>query len=106
MKKSKFVNKTYIGGWLCVHIGVARVTPVFHKTENGTSRNKCAGHRQYYYLLQRFTHDGKFEKMIRLNAAQMKAVAEGTRTVDYFEELFRKRENKKATQKIMYSFCD
>lgn len=91
-RTSKFVGNTY-SGWTVVHIGVAHV--------QGAGA-KWAYHRNYYYLVERVTSDGKCTKQVRLNANYMKALAEGTFDIEAYADKHAK--TKRAIAKTNYSF--
>ena len=108
MKKSKYLGMTN-GDWKCTHVGVARVQPAFKKKKDEAGkrvRSKNAGHQTYYYIFERLTSDLKAEKMVRLNASQIRRVADGWTTVESVAELKKRAAGKKFTQKVSYSFCD
>lgn len=88
---SKYVGNTY-NGWKVVHIGIARV--------HGAGEYK--GHRNYYYLVERITSDGKFTKQVRLDADKMRGLANGTFDIEAFAD--RHAHTKSATRKTNYSF--
>lgn len=109
MRKSKFVG-TKSGNWECIGYSIARVQPAYHingRDENGKKlRSISAGHRQYDYLWERLTSDGKAMKTIKLNALQAKQVLDGKRTV---EEFAMKKEAKRSfavKDRVNYCFCD
>jgi hypothetical protein len=103
MRKSKYFGYKN-GEWVCTHVGISRVQPAFKK---GTRiRAKRPGHRSYYYVFERLTHDGKAEKMIRLTAAQAKLVYDGVFNVEYYADLFKTKQNPRFVEKVSYSFCD
>lgn len=105
MKTSKYLGLKS-GNWTCTHVGVAAITPAFKKVEARRVRCKSAGHRQYYYIFERPTSDGKAIKMIRLSAQQANLVLNGFKTV---EEYALKKEVERSPifiHKVSYSFCD
>lgn len=103
MRFSKYLNFKS-GPWTCIHVGVATVTPAF---KAGTKiRNKSAGHRQYYYIFERPTSDGKAMKMVRLNAQQANLVLNGYRTVEGYAKKKKRERSTAFKQKVSYSFCD
>lgn len=96
------------GDWKCTHVGVASITGAYKKKKvHGKAvRNVTPGHRNYYYIFERLTHDQKAMKMIRLNAQQVRRVRDGWYTV---EELADKKSAKRSQvfkDKVSYSFCD
>lgn len=91
-KTSKYVGNTYLG-WTVVHMGIARVQ------SGGT---KWAYHRNYYYLVERVTSDGKCVKQVRLDANKMCALARGTFDIEAFAD--KKAHSKRATGKTNYAF--
>jgi len=107
MKKTKYLGKTFDNNWRCEHVGVARTQPVFYK---GTKvRTLRPGHQTYYYLFIRRTSDGKFEKMVRLNAMQAAQVYKGAKTVEYYstKKKNKQKENKAdILNKVGYYFID
>lgn len=108
MKKSKYLGMTN-GDWKCTHVGVARVQPAFKKKKDEAGkrvRSKSAGHQHYYYIFERLTSDGIANKMVRLNASQVRRVFDGWTTVESVAELKKRAAGKKFTQKVSYSFCD
>ena len=103
MKKSKYLGMTN-GNWTCTHVGIATVTPTF---KPGTRvRYTSAGHRQYYYIFERLTHDLKAEKMIRLSAAQVLLVQRGVKTVEEYANKKKASKTRVFKDKVSYSFCD
>ena len=103
MKKSKYLGMTN-GDWTCTHVGIATVTPTF---KPGTRvRHKSAGHRQYYYIFERLTHDLKAEKQVRLSAAQILRVKNGYQTVEENADKKKATRTKTFTNKVSYTFCD
>ena len=108
MKKSKYLGMEN-GDWTCTYVGVARVQPAFKKKKDPTGkrvRSKNAGHQTYYYIFERLTSDGIAEKMVRLNASQVRRVLDGWTTVESVAELKKRAASRKFTQKVSYSFCD
>jgi hypothetical protein len=107
MRKSKYLNMES-GEWTCTHVGVADVQPTRcrqKRLHGKLARSKHPGSQQYYYIFERLTSDAKAMKMIRLNAAQARAVLEGKYTV---EDLAKKKAAKNAQafkEKVSYSFC-
>ena len=103
MKKTKYLGMTN-GDWTCTHVGIATVTPTF---KPGTRvRYKSAGHRQYYYIFERLTHDFKAEKMVRLSAAQALLVQRGLKTVEEYADKKKASKTRVFKNKVSYSFCD
>lgn len=80
MKKSKYLGRVFDNGWVCTHVGVARVQPKFYKGTKDVS--KRPGHATYYYIFERITSDRKAEKMIRLNCKEAAAVYRGEVSVE------------------------
>ena len=108
MKKSKYLGLKS-GDWVCSHIGVDRIQPAFtqQRGDDGKKiRSKRAGHCCYYYIFERLTSDLKAEKMVRLNASQVRRVFDGWTTVESVAELKKRAAGRKFTQKVSYSFCD
>ena len=107
MRTSKYLNRIF-GNWKCIHVGVADVQPAFcrRKVNGKRVRSKSPGSRQYYYAFERITSDQKAMKMIRLNAAQVRQVLNGTYTVEYFAEKKEAKRSQLFTEKVSYSFCD
>ena len=108
MKKSKYLGMKN-GDWTCTHVGIARVQPAFKKKRDyygNRVRSKNPGHQTYYYIFERLTSDGLAEKMVRLNASQIRRVADGWTTVESVSELKKRAASRKFTQKVSYSFCD
>ena len=107
MRKSKFVGMRS-GNWECVHMGVADVQPAYcrRRVDGKRVRSKSPGSRQYYYAFERLTSDAKAMKMIRLNAAQVRQVLNGTHTVEYFAEKKAAKKSQLFKEKVSYSFCD
>ena len=52
------------------------------------------------------TSDGLADKMVRLNASQIRRVLDGWTTVESVAELKKRAASRKFTQKVSYSFCD
>lgn len=92
MRTSKYVGKEF-KGWKISHIGIASVQG---------AHNKYAYHRNYYYLAERETSDGKCLKQIRLNAKQMQMLAAGTFDVEAFADGH--VHSQKATARTNYAF--
>lgn len=90
-RTSKYVGNTYLG-WTVVHMGIAGIH----------GAGKYRGHRNYYYLVERITSDGKCIKQIRLDAKKMKALANGTFDIEAFAD--KKAHSKRATGKTNYAF--
>ena len=108
MKKSKYLGMKF-DNWQCTHVGVARVQPVYTQmvAMNGRKyKSRRPGHQTYYYIFERLTSDGLAEKMVRLNASQIRRVADGWTTVESVSELKKRAASRKFTQKVSYSFCD
>jgi hypothetical protein len=103
MRKSKYLGMKN-GEWLCTHMGIATVTPTFKPRTR--IRYKSAGHRQYYYIFERLTHDLKAEKMVRLSAAQVLLVYKGLKTVEEYADKKKASKAKAFKNKVSYSFCD
>jgi len=94
MRKSKYVGNTY-SGWTVTHIGIASVQ---------SKKAKWAFHRNYYYLVERVTSDGKCEKQIRLNGNQMVQLARGTFDIEAYALKLKAKKTHKATNRVNYSF--
>ncbi len=108
MRKSKYLGMTN-GDWKCTHVGVSRVQPALTKKKDDAGRrvrSKNPGHQTYYYIFERLTSDGLAEKMVRLNASQVRRVLDGWTTVESVAELKKRAASRKFTQKVSYSFCD
>jgi len=103
--KSKYMGMKS-GKWTCTHVGVAKVTPAFKKVEGKRVRCSSAGHRQYYYIWERLTSDGKAMKMIRLTAAQVLKVRKGLLEVEAVARQKKQQLFPAFTDKVSYSFCD
>ncbi len=106
MRKSKYLGKQF-GDWLCSHVGVARVQPVLTRKRGADGkkvRSKRPGHRTYYYIFERLTSDSKAMKMIRLNAAQVRQVLDGTHDVEYFAKKKAAKRSQVFKEKVSYSF--
>lgn len=108
MKKSKYLGMKS-GDWTCTHVGVARVQPALTKKKDEAGRRvraKNPGHQTYYYIFERRTSDGLANKMVRLNANQIRRVFDGWTTVESVAELKKRAAGQKFTQKVSYSFCN
>lgn len=93
MRTSKYLNKEFDNGWKCIHVGIANIQG---------KKAKYAGHRGYYYILERRTSDNKTDKMIRLNCNEAAQVYQGKVLV---EQILDKRESKidnKFTREVYY----
>lgn len=103
MRTSKYIGMQD-GDWTCTHVGIATVTPTF---KPGTKvRHKSAGHRQYYYIFERPTHDNRAEKMVRLSASQALFVLKGLKTVEEYADKKKAARSRAFKNKVSYSFCD
>lgn len=103
MRTSKYIGLQN-GDWICTHVGIATVTPTF---KPGTKvRYKSAGHRQYYYIFERPTHDNRAEKMVRLSASQVLLVLKGLKTVEEYADKKKAARSRVFKNKVSYSFCD
>ena len=107
MRKPKYLGAPY-GDWTCVFYGIDYVQPAFSKRRRLATgkpvRNKCAGHRQYYYILERRTSDNLADKSVRLNAYEMLKVSRGLCTVEQIADI---RKNNKAavyTEQVHYCY--
>ena len=109
MRKSKYVGMKS-GDWKCINYGVARVQPAFHlngRDENGKKlRSVSAGHRQYDYLWERLTSDGKAMKTIKLNALQVRQVLDGKYDVEHFAKRKEAKRSLSIKDRVNYCFCD
>ncbi len=109
MRKSKYIGLN-CGDWVCTHVGIATVQGVYKKYERDALgrkvKSKSPGSKQYYYIFERLTHDGKAMKMIRLSAAQAKLVLAGKKTVEEFSLQKEKERSQTFTRRVSYSFCD
>ena len=108
MRKSKYLGMES-AGWLCTHVGVASVQPIYKKYERDALgrrvKSKSPGSMQYYYIFERLTSDAKAMKMIRLNAAQARQVLEGKFTVEDFAKKKAAKHSQVFKEKVSYSFC-
>ena len=89
-RTSKYVGKTY-QGWTVADIFVRKVQGVkcTHKRVDGKlARSANPRSTQYTYMLERITSDGKCQKRIALNAAQMLKVARGLVDVEALADNF------------------
>ena len=107
MKKSKYLGLKS-GDWTCTYASVSSITSAFKKKKvNGRAvRNATPGHRNYYYIFERLTSDGKAMKMIRLNAVQARQVLNNRFTVEDFARKKEAKRSQEFTEKVSYSFCD
>lgn len=96
------------GEWLCTYVGLASTTGAYKKkkVDGKRVRNKTPGHRNYYYIFERLTSDGKAMKMIRLNARQVRQVRDGWYTVEDFAKKKEAKRSQAFKEKVSYSFCD
>ena len=70
MRKSKYKNQTFTGGWKCVECFIAA------NYYGGTA------HNAYRYQMVRLTSDGKFDKIITVSGTTMAKVARGELELD------------------------
>lgn len=108
MKRSKYLGMKS-GDWTCTHVGVASVMPAFCKTkkvDGKRTRSLRPGHQSYYYIWQRLTSDGIAQKMIRLSAAQARAVLNGRKTVEEYSQEKEALRSQEFIHMVSYSFCD
>lgn len=108
MRKSKYLGMTS-GNWTCTHVGIARVQPTLTHYKDSLGRrikSKSAGSKQYYYIFERPTSDGKAMKMIRLNANQATSILKGLKTVEDFSLKKESERSQQFNKKISYSFVD
>ena len=107
MRKSKYYG-LQSGKWICTHVGVARVQPVYStRLVNGKRvRNKYPGHQTYYYEFTRMTSDLKAFKTIRLSAAQARLVLQGLKSPEDFAAARRPLRSCVPSERISYTFCD
>lgn len=106
MRKSKYIDLCS-GTWKCTHVGVADVQPsrCRRKRVNGKlAKSKSPGSKQYYYIFERPTSDGKAMKMIRLNASQVNKVRKGLATVEDFAKNKAAERSQAFKEKVSYSF--
>lgn len=106
MRKSKYLGLKS-GDWECTHVGVARVQPVicdYKKVGGKRARAKYPGHRNYYYIFERPTSDGKAMKMVRLNSAQARMVLCNWSTVEAIAQKKQAERSRAFTEKVSYSF--
>ena len=105
MKRSKYLYMKS-GDWECTHVGLASITSVYSKRKiNGKcKKNTTPGHRNYYYIFERFTSDSKAMKMIRLNASQINKVRKGEATVEDFAKKKAAEKSQAFKDKVSYSF--
>lgn len=94
MRRSKYLGKKF-ENWTCTHVGIASVQP---------AKNKFRGHRNYYYIFERPTSDGKAFKMLRLNGSAASKVYKGLLSIEDIVKI--RKKNQKFTQKISYNFID
>jgi hypothetical protein len=107
MRKSKFIGMTS-GTWTCTGISVAYVQPAFKqkKVDGKRVRSKYPGHRIYEYTFDRLTSDRKALKTIKLNAAQVRQVLNGERSVEDFALKKEEQRSFALNKRVSYSFCD
>lgn len=108
MRKSKYLGMKS-EQWECTHTGIASVQPAFTHYKDALGRrvrSKSPGSRQYYYIFERPTSDGKALKMIRLSAKQVLQVATGFFTVEDFAKRKEIERSPVFTKKVSYSFTD
>ena len=107
MKKSKYLGMTS-GTWTCTGVAVAYVQPAYKqkKVEGKRVRSKYPGHQQYEYTFDRLTSDRKALKTIKLNAAQVRQVLNGTSTVEYVAVKKEAKRSFALNNRVSYSFCD
>lgn len=90
---SKYVGNTF-SGWKVVYIGVSHIQ----------GAGKYRHHRNYYYLVERLTSDGKCVKQVRLDANKMSALAKGIFDIESYAD--KHAHSTKATNKTNYSFLE
>lgn len=106
MKKSKYLGLKS-GDWVCTHVGIDHIQPVFTKKRdvNGKKiRTKSPGHQNYYYIFERLTSDAKAIKMVRLGFWQAKHVFTGERNVEYYAEKQKRNPKHTVRNRVSYSF--
>lgn len=107
--KSKYLGMIS-GAWQCTHVGVASVQPVYKKYEKDPLgrrvKSKSPGSKQYYYIFERPTSDGKAMKMVRLSAAEALRVRTGLSAVEQIADRKKSCVKPNFTQKVSYSFHD
>lgn len=109
MRTSKYLGLKS-GTWQCTHVGVASVQPAYKKYERDPLgrrvKSKSPGSKQYYYIFERPTSDGKAMKMVRLNAAQARQVLSMKAAVEDFAKKKQTERSPLFEKKVSYSFCD
>lgn len=108
MRKSKYLGLKS-GNWICTHVGIDRVQPVYRKTRDrygNRVKNKYPGHRSYYYTFERPTSDQKAIKVVRLNARQAYQVFTGEYTVEDFAIQKKAQKSQAFKNKVSYCFYD
>lgn len=106
MRKSKYLDLCS-GTWKCTHVGVADVQPARcrqKRAQGKLARSKSPGSKQYYYIFERLTSDGKAMKMIRLNASQARLVLNGKMSVEDYANRKAKLHTQVFKEKVSYSF--
>lgn len=96
MKTSKYLNRTYIGGWICSAIVLNNVQG---------KRSKRPGNRNYSYWFERPTSDGLATKLIKLNSTDAAKVYRGELLLDEIAD--RRQENRNSipsSRKVGYCF--
>lgn len=102
MRKSKYLDKVFDNGWVCTHVGVARIQPKFYLgTKVSTKR---PGHATYYYVFERRTSDGKADKMIRLNCKEAARVYRGECSIENICFWRQALKQDKFSKKVSYYF--
>ena len=108
MRTPKYVG-AQSGDWTCTFYGIDYVQPAFSKRRSLKAgrpvRNKCAGHRQYYYVFERRTSDDLADKSVRLNAYEMLKVSRGKCTVEQIADARAGKKMKKCVENVSYCFC-
>jgi hypothetical protein len=108
MRNPKYIG-TQSGDWTCTFYGINYVQPAFSRRRNPVTgkpvRNKCAGHRQYYYVFERRTSDNLADKSVRLNAYEMLKVSRGKCTVEQIADARAAKIKPKYVEKVNYCYC-
>ena len=90
MKRSKYKNQVFTGGWKCVECFIAA------NYYGGTK------HNAYRYQMVRLTSDGKFDKIITVSGTTMAKVARGELNLNDIAE--NKLKSGKPVNEVLYKF--
>ena len=101
LRTSKYLNKTFDNGWVCTHVGIARVQ---NKKTRQHTVSRQPGRQTYYYIFERETSDGKADKLIRLSAQQAAKVYRGELKVEDVAEARQAVSVNRFTSKVSYHF--